>query len=113
MGASAQIRCRWPLRIKSRLCPQRFRYLPNIDFDPDNITSYAPHVHTINIGLMFEVQRNMYKTHLDVENCFQAHCDLPLGSRILHQTPDGFNVPQGSAIRLVNALQGTTQSRRI
>ena len=70
------------LRIKSRLCPQEFRYRPNIDFDPDNIVSYAPHVQTINFGLMFEVQRNMYTTHLDVENCFQAHCDIPLGSRI-------------------------------
>jgi hypothetical protein len=33
----------------------------------------------------------MYTTHLDVENCFQAHCDLPVASRILLQTPDGFN----------------------
>ena len=93
------------LRIKSRLCPQGFRYRPNVDFDRDNMASYAPHVQTINIGLMFEVQRNMYTTHLDVENCFQSHCDLPLGSRILLQTPDGFNVPKGSAIRLVIAPQ--------
>jgi hypothetical protein len=101
------------LRIKSRLCPQGFRYRPHIDYDPDAVASYAPHVQTINIGLMFEVQRTMYTTHLDVENCFQAHCDLPLGSRILLRTPDGFNVPEGSAIRLVNALQGSPQSGRI
>ena len=101
------------LRIKSRLCPQGFRYRAGIDYDPDTIASYAPHVQTINIGLMFEVQRNMYTTHLDVENCFQAHCDLPVGSRILLKTPDGFNIPDGSAIRLVNALQGSPQSGRI
>jgi hypothetical protein len=39
------------LRIKSRLCPQSFRYRPNIDFDPDNTASYTPHVETTNIGL--------------------------------------------------------------
>jgi len=72
---------------------------------------YAPHVQTIKIGLMFEVQQcNIYTTHLDVENCFQ---DFPVGSSIQLKTPDGFNIPDGSAIRLVNALQGSPQSGRI
>ena len=29
--------------------------VPNIDFNHDNIASYAPHLQTINIGLMFKV----------------------------------------------------------
>ena len=32
------------LRIKSQLCPQGFRYRAGIDYDPDTIASYDPHV---------------------------------------------------------------------
>ena len=101
------------LCTKSRICPQGFRFRPGIEFDPDEVASYAPHVQTIMIGLQFEVQRNMHTAHLDVTNCFQMYSALPVDSRIILATPEGFVVPKGKAIRLINALQGSPQASRI
>jgi hypothetical protein len=54
---SAQFSLDYYLRTKSRICPQGFRFRPGIEFDPDKVASYAPHLQTIIIGLQFEVQR--------------------------------------------------------
>jgi hypothetical protein len=101
------------IRMKSRLCPQGFRFRQGIDFDPDQVVSHAPHVQTILIGLSLEVQHRLITKHLDVTNCFQTYSELPSNSRILLQTPDGFSVPSGMAIRMINALQGSPQAGRI
>jgi len=101
------------LRTKSRICAQGFRFRSGIEFDPDEVASYAPHVQTIMIGLQFEVQRNMHTAHLEVTNCFQMYSALPVDSRIILATPEGFVVPKGKAIRLINALQGSPQASRI
>jgi hypothetical protein len=101
------------LRIKSRICPQGFRFRDGIDFNQDEVASYAPHVQTLMIGFQFEVQRSMYTTHLDVTNCFQMYSVLPTTSLIIMDTPDGFHVPDGFCIRMINALQGSPQASRI
>ena len=101
------------LRMKSRVCPQGFRFRPNIDFNPDEVSSAAPSIQTLMLGLNFEVQRRMTTIHVDAVNCFQAESNLPADSRILLQTPDGFYVPPGHAIRMINALQGSPQAGRI
>jgi hypothetical protein len=101
------------LRMKSRLCPQGFRFREGLDFDPNQVASHGPHVQTLLIGLSLEVQHHMHTKHLDVTNCFQMYSELPSESRILLKTPDGFNVPSGMAIRMINALQGSPQAGRI
>jgi hypothetical protein len=101
------------LRMKSRLCPQGFRFRPGIDFDVDQVASHAPHVQTLLIGLTLEVQHNLHTRHLDVTNCFQTYSKLPPEFRLLLQTPDGFSVPQGMAIKMINALQGSPQAGRL
>ena len=99
--------------MKSRICPQGFRFRQGIDYDPDKVASHAPHVQTLLIGLTLEVQYHLYTKHIDVTNCFQKYSNLPEESRILLKTPDGFNVPKGMAIRMINTLQGSPQAGRI
>ena len=65
------------------------------------------------IAFQFEVQRSMYTTHLDVAKCFQMYSVLPTTSRIILDTLDGFHVPDGFCIRMINALQGSPQASRI
>jgi hypothetical protein len=101
------------LRIKSRICPQGFRFREGIEFNPDEVASHAPHVQTLMMGFQFEVQRSMYTEHLDVTNCFQMYSTLDPSYRILLATPEGFNVPSGYAIRMINALQGSPQAGRL
>jgi hypothetical protein len=101
------------LRTKSRICPQGFRFRPGIEFNPDEVASYAPHVQTLMIGMQMEVQRTMYTSHLDVTNCFQMYSELPKNTRVILKTPDGFNVPPGLCIRAINALQGSPQAGRL
>jgi hypothetical protein len=55
----------------------------------------------------------LFTKHLGVTNCFQSYSELPFYSRLLLQTPDGFHVPQGMAIGIINALQGSPQAGRI
>ena len=118
------IKCRWVhqdkfdvdgkfLRTKSRLCPQGFRFRPGIEYDPDAVSASAPHVNTLFIGLSLEVQRSMFTTTVDADDCFQMHCALPDTTRITLATPDGFYVPDGYVIRMHNALQGSKQSSRL
>jgi hypothetical protein len=101
------------IRTKSRICPQGFRFRPGIEFNPDEVASYAPHVQTLMIGMQMEVQRSMFTSHLDVTNCFQMYSELPPDTRIILKTPDGFNVPAGLCIRALNALQGSPQAGRL
>jgi len=101
------------IRTKSRACPQGFRFRPDIDYDPDRVASAAPHVQTLMLGFSMEVNLDMHTTHLDVTNCFQAYSELPPDSRILLAPPDGFYVPPGYAIRMINALQGSPQAGRL
>jgi hypothetical protein len=101
------------LRTKSRICPQGFRFRPGIEFNPDEVASYAPHVQTLMIGMQMEVQRSMYTSHLDVTNCFQMYSELPPDTRVILKTPDGFHVPKGLCIRALNALQGSPQAGRL
>ena len=77
------------------------------------MASYAPHVQTIMIGQQFEVQRQMFTSHLYVTNCFQMYSALPEDSRIILVTPEGFPFSPSYAIRLINALQGFPQARRV
>jgi Reverse transcriptase (RNA-dependent DNA polymerase) len=32
------------IRTKSRICPQGFRFRPGIEYDPNEVASYVPHV---------------------------------------------------------------------
>ena len=101
------------LRIKSRVCPQGFRFRPGTDFDPDEVSSSTPQVQTIMLGMTIEVQRGLFTEHLDAVNCFQRESNLPLDSRITIQPTDGFDIPEGFVIRMINALQGSPQAGRI
>jgi hypothetical protein len=101
------------IKIKSRICPQGFRFRQGVDFDADQIASHAPHVQTLLIGLTLEAQHSMFTKHIDVTNCFQRYSELSASSRILLRTPDGFFVPPGKAIRMINALQGSPQAGKI
>jgi hypothetical protein len=101
------------IKIKSRVCPQGFRFRPGTDFDPDEVSSSTPHVQTLMLGLSIEVQRNLFTEHLDAVNCFQRESNLPLDSRITIKPTDGFFVPEGMVIRMINALQGSPQAGRI
>jgi hypothetical protein len=90
LGPSAETRHRWkPLTHQISHFPQGFRFRDGIDFNQDEVASYAPHVQISMIGFHFEVQRSMYTTHLDVTNCFQVYSLLPTTSRIILDTPDG------------------------
>ena len=64
------------------------------------------------IGLQFEVQRGWLQLTWTLRTVSRCTALCP-ESRIILSTPEGFSVPPGKAIRLINALQGSPQARRL
>jgi hypothetical protein len=98
---------------KSRFCPQGFRFRPGIEFNPEKVASYAPHVQILMIGMQMEVQCTMVISYLDDTNCFQMYSVVPKGSRVILKSTSSFKDPPGQCIRAINALQGSPQEGRL
>lgn len=96
-----------PTYAKSRICPQGFSQIANVDYDPAKIASPTVSLLSVFVFLGIVTHRGMRSKLVDFDAAFSQ---LGLTEVIYMRPPKGMSLPAGFALRLNNGLQGLKQS---
>jgi transposase InsO family protein len=92
-------------RARSRVCPQGFRQIAGVDYDPDEVAAPTLSLETAMLSLSIEVRRNQFTLLVDVDKAFM----IPKPKmKIYCAFPDGMTKIEGKVLE-INSLQGTKQ----
>jgi hypothetical protein len=73
-------------RTRSRVCPQGFRQIAHVDYDPDEVAAPTLSIETAMLSLSIEIMRNQFTELVDVDKAFmipspkiKIYIDFPEG----------------------------------
>jgi len=95
------------IKVRSRLCPQGFRQVPGVDYDPDKVSSPTLHLESTLLLLSLTVHRDMHSCLADAPSAFsgspnhaETYIELPQG--LIPTAPN-------QVLRCVNSINGLKQ----
>jgi hypothetical protein len=95
-------------KYKARVVAQGFTQIEGIDYDE----TFAPvaKLASLRTILALSAEFNLFLHQMDVKS---AYLNAALSEEIFMEAPPGFDVPEGTVLRLIKAVYGTKQGGRV